>query len=265
MDVERLLLERLQGAQARQAAAPVRRVAEDPTEEIETNERPDAPAPSAAAAPPDRGVTHANLFRHGDAHPYVLDLALLRRYGPEWMVWEPEIVARQIAEDYRGGISDVNMGKLQAVKTLHLVDFFWQQWEIFLPCAMALNGVVPDFGTLQPPTVAQCAVAVDIANQLRDDVEWAEEVKRFVGVVFEHDGIFVPREPLDFVHLDLEGLPIDREEILERWPGVRASRRAPQDETITAEQLRRMLLVEDYLEDYRSRLRHQQRLILHGS
>ena len=34
--------------------------------------------------------TTINLFQHPDAHPFVLDLALLRKYGPEWMQWEPD-------------------------------------------------------------------------------------------------------------------------------------------------------------------------------
>lgn len=254
-DLEQSLLDVLQARQRRQQDAPPPRVPEEPTIEIETV-TPERVAPKGKAQA-EHGVTVTNLLRHPDAHPVVLDFALLRRYGPEWMMWEPETLEAHIARDFRGGVSDLNFSKIQAVKTLHLVDGFWLQWEIFIPCLMAFNGLFPDFSVLRPPTVAQCAVAVDIANYIRDDVDWSLEIKTFIGVVFRHDDIFCPTDPLDFVSVDVEGLPINRGEIMGLWPGVRASREVPKGDSITSEQLRRMLTVYNYLEEYRGRLKKQ--------
>lgn len=254
-DLEQSLLDVLQARQRRQQDAPLPRVPEEPTIEVETV-TPERPAPSGKA-PAEHGVTVTNLLRHPDAHPVVLDFVLLKRYGPEWMVWEPETLEGHIGRDFRGGVSDLNFSKIQAVKTLHLVDSFWLQWEVFLPCLTVFNGTFPDFSVLRPPTVAQCAVAVDIANYIRDDVDWSPEIKAFIGVVFQHDDIFCPVEPLDFVPVDVEGLPINRSEIMGLWPGVRASREEPKGDSITSEQLRRMLTVYNYLEEYRSRLKKQ--------
>lgn len=254
-DLEQQFLEDLQGRQRRQEDAPLPRHLEEPTVEVETV-TPERAAPRASASV-DHGVTTANLLRHPDTHPVVLDFVLLKKYGPEWMVWEPETLEHFINRDFRGGVSDLNASKIQAAKTLHLVDTFWRQWEIFIPCLMAFNGVFPDFTVLRPPTVAQCAVAVDVANKIRDDVEWSLEVKQFISVIFQHDGIFCPVEPLDFVTVDVEGLPLNREEIMGLWPGVRASREPPKGDSITSEQLRRMLTVYNYLEEHRGRLKKQ--------
>ncbi len=253
-DLEQSFLDQLQGKQRRQEDAPMPRVAEEPTVEVETV-TPD-PAAATGKSQAEHGITVTNLLRHPEAHPVVLDFLLLKRYGPEWMTWEPETLEMLLGRDFRGGVSDLNFSKIQAVKALHFVDTFWQQWEIFVPCLMALNGVFPDFAVLSPPTVAQCAVAVDVANHIRD-VEWSLEIKKFIEVVFLHDDIFCPVEPLDFVTVDTMGLPLNRDEIMGLWPGVRASREPPKGESITSEQLRRMLTVYNYLEEYRSRLKKQ--------
>lgn len=254
-DAAQAFLASLQAQQRREEDAPLPRRPEEPTVEIETTEAPPRPAASGRLTP-EPGITARNLFRHPDAHPHVLSLVLLRKYGPEWLTWEPETLERAIRDDL-GGASDLNFAKIQATKTLHLVDTFWQSWEIFLPCLMALNGLFPDFEMLHPPTVAQCAVAVDIANGIRDDVAWTPEIKNFIATVFRHDDIFCPVEPLEFVTVPIEGAPIDRAEIMKRWPSVRGVAAAPTEDSITGEQLRRMWTVHHYLTEYRERLRRQ--------
>jgi len=227
----------------------------DPIERIETTEKniekvADAPAP-----------TPINLFQHPDAHPLVLDLALLRKYGPEWMEWESETLEWRIPQDFRtASVSDLNMSKIMAVKTMHFVDSFWERWEAFLWCLMPLNGMFPDFMVMQVPTAAQCLVAVDTANKIRQDVPWSDEVKNYLAVVFKHDGIFCQVDPIDFITIETNSM-IDLPEIQKLWPEVRASGKAPQDETITAEQLRRMLTIKTYLDENRERLRHQLSLV----
>jgi len=193
-------------------------------------------------------VTASNFFRHPDSHPILLDLALIHKYGIEWMDWEQEVLEVRIPEDFdTPTVSDLNISKIQAVRTLHMVDTFWQHWEIFLWCCMSLNGIFPDFEVMQVPSVGQCMIAADIAGRIRSDIAWSDEVKQYLGIVHRHDGIFCPIPPLDFVTLDTEGFPLDCEEIKEQWPQVRDSRRAPSEESVTAEQLRRMLEVYEYL------------------
>lgn len=209
--------------------------------------------------------TLINIFENPEAHPYVLDLALLKKYGPEWFEWERETLEFRIPQDFKTArISDLNYEKLQAVKTLHYVDGFWQSWQVFVVCTMALNSLFPDFEVMQVPTAVQCAVAVDNANRIRSDVQWTDEMKKYVGAICKFDGIFCPIEPIDFAEVDAEGYPVDCEEIRKLWPGVRRAGKAPDEESVTAEQLRRMLLIHEAVQEDHERLRNQLPLLLHG-
>lgn len=205
--------------------------------------------------------TTINLFQHPDAHPLILDLALLRKYGPEWMTWETDTLEWRIPQDFRTTtVSDLNLDKIEAVKTMHFVDTFWQRWEVFIWCCMPLNDVFPDFGIMQVPTAAQCLVAADIANKIRDDVPWSDEIKGYLDVVFRHDGIFCSLPPLDFVDVEIPQV-VDCEEIKERWDEVRKTNSAPTKNTIVDEQLRRLLVIQQYLTENRERYTNQTGLL----
>jgi hypothetical protein len=233
----------------------------DETTQGVTDKSVGVPAPDEKPSP----VTAKNIFQHPDTHPIMLDLILLRKYGPEWMTWEPETLEWRIPQDFGGqNISDANMHKVQALKTLHFNDRFWEAWEVFVWCCMAFNGVPPDFEVMQVPTVAQAMVAVDVANRVRQDVEFDEEINDFLEQVQMHDGMFCPIEPLEWVTMDdIEDYPVDCEEVMRRWPDVRKTGKAPAGDTVTDEQLRRMLDVREYLEESRAALRAQLPLTTH--
>lgn len=236
---------------------------DEPTELVETVEEPEVEK-EATAKPTVGSVTVLNFFRHPDAHPLVLDLCLLKKYGPDFLMWEPETLELRIPQDFRTTeVSDLNLAKIQACRTLHLVDTYWERWEVFTWVTAALNGTFPDFENIQVPTVAQAAIAVSIANQVREDVEWSSEVKAFLASVFRFEGIFHALEPLEFVELDTDDLVVDAEEVARLWPAVRDARRAPAEETVTNEQLRRLLLVQTALDENRSLLRTQLPLVQH--
>lgn len=218
-----------------------------------------------APAVPTPKVTAYNYFSHPDAHPIVLDLALLRRYGPEWLEWETETINWRVAHDFKQTISELNAHKIQAAKTLHLVGSYWQEWHIFCWVTMAFTGIPPDFHIMQVPTVAQAMVSVDIANRIRQDVPFSQEINDYLEQIHMHDGIFCPQEPLTFVTMDdVEEYIVDCAEVQSAWPSVRARGTPPTEETVTAEQLRRMLDVHDILEESRADLRRQLSLVSNG-
>lgn len=234
----------------------------DPTVEIETTGGEEHPHNTGSVGV--SSVTGINLFRNPDAHPIVLDLCLLHKYGAEWYGWEPETLEIRIPQDFRGtGVSELNLAKVQACKALHSVDTFWNSWEIFLWCTMSLNGLFPDFETMQVPNVAQCAVAVEIANQIRTDVAWSSEVKAYLSVVHQHDGIFMAQPPLEFVSVPADGIAVNVEELRMLWPAVKASNKMPTADTVTAEQLRRLLGVYRSVKASRDTLHAQLPLVQH--
>lgn len=207
-------------------------------------------------------VTSINLFQQPEAHPVVLDLVLLKKYGPEWMLWEPETLVWRIPQDFRSsGISDLNLEKIQAAKALHYNDNFWLQWEVFNWCLHPFNNIYANFAIMQAPSTAQLMVAVSVAAAIRDDVPWSQEVKDFMSVACQHDGIFSPPAPLSFLGVGIKNDFVDGDAIAKRWPGVMSSGVAPTQDTITDEQLRRMLDAHNFLEASRARLQDQLRLV----
>jgi hypothetical protein len=176
---------------------------------------------------------------------------LIQQYGPEWLVWETETLELMIRDSNRYEVSSLNLSKIQAVKTLHMVDSYWQRWEVFVWCTMPVAGVLPDFDIMQVPTVLQCMMAVHTANSIRTDVAWTDEVKIFMAQVHRHDEILVPQKPLEFVDMDLDGdYPVDLVEVKDRWPQVANTKKPPKEDTAEDEQLRRMLDVRSDFSDF---------------
>jgi hypothetical protein len=208
--------------------------------------------------------TTINLFQHPDTHPVILDLALTKKYNEEWWEWEWEVLEFQIPKDFpTSSVSDLTMHKIEAMRTLHLNSNFWTRWEVFLWLTMPLNDLYPDFVVMQVPTLAQCLVSTEIADSVYLNHEWSQELLGYLEAAYRHDGIFCPVWPLEEVPIEVSGF-VDQKEILSRWPEVNKSRVPPTGETVTDEQLRRMLVVTDYLEESRARLAAQLPLIRHA-
>jgi hypothetical protein len=233
-------------------------------EQVETSQGDATTKSSLRPEPAPTKITTINIFQHPDSHPYVLDLLLLRKYGPDWMEWEPETLRAYILHDFpTTSVSDLALSKLNAMKTLHYVGTFWTNWEVFLACTMPLNGLFPDFVHMQIPNTAQCAVAVETAGRVRDDVKWSDELRSYLATACKFDGIFCPPEPLDFVEVGAEEHDVDVAAIRKLWPDVRRTGVVPREDSVVAEQLRRMLVVRQVLNENREHLRQQLTALLH--
>jgi hypothetical protein len=232
------------------------------TQLIETTESDEEPAEKVSQI---KAPTPINLFQHPESHPVVLDLALLKKYGPEWMLWESETLIWRIPQDFpTSEVSDLNIHKVEAMKTLHYNDTYWQRWEVFNWCTQPFANMYPDFEVMQVPSTAQIMVSVDVANRVREDVQWSDEVRDFMIQACRFDGVHCPPEPIDFLEVGSENDLIDCGEIQKLWPDVRRTGEAPRVENITSEQLVRMLDVYSFLQRSRVRLQDQLRLIAHA-
>ena len=72
---------------------------DEPTTVVETTD--EAKEPVSSEGRTTSSVTLINLFRTPDAHPVVLDLALLRKYNIDWLSWERETLELRISQDFR--------------------------------------------------------------------------------------------------------------------------------------------------------------------
>lgn len=144
-----------------------------------------------------RQVTKSNLFSHPEAHPYVLDLSLIKTFNLDWFSWEPETVFQEIQSTFNTSIADVNKNKIMATMTLHVIDTAWDHWEVFEGTIQALNGVIPNPRYMNPCDIPFLLAGVDIINELRQE-EFSDEVGRYIAACFLNEEVSYAPPPLDF-------------------------------------------------------------------
>ena len=211
--------------------------------------------------PAGESRSHVSLFEHPDAHPLALGLLLEKKYGKEWEELETETLEFLVSRDFRAAtLSELSLHKIEALRTLRSTPCFWRRYEVFVWCAMPLNGVLPDFEVMQVPTYAQALVAGDIAKVVRPDEAWSAEMRAYLRVVAEHDGVYCAVEPFGFLEFEPRGV-LDPRDVQRAWPAVLRAGEAPEGETIVAEQLRRALSAHEYVLEARRSLTAQLPLV----
>jgi len=152
---------------------------------------------------PDEGrgrpLARDNVFIHHDTHPVVLDMALFKTFGMDWLEWEPETLRTEIERASKLGVSELNWNQIQAVKTMHVHDAPWKDYEAFVPVILALNNNIPVFTILDKPSISQLMAGVDMMKHIRDDVEFDDEVIRFMSACFLDENVFYAPPPLEFL------------------------------------------------------------------
>lgn len=154
------------------------------------------PAQAEVSATP-KSLTSRSVFSHPEAHPVALDLILLKHFELEWLQWLPDTLFSEIETTFSTSIAEVNRLKILAAQTLHVIDAFWEHWEIFEKTLWALNGQVPRVDVIQPPDLSILMSGVDMANGIRQET-YGEEVARYSAAVFLHENVFYAPEPLEF-------------------------------------------------------------------
>lgn len=219
-------------------------------------------------------IDHKNLWVHHDAHPVVLDISLLKMYDTDWFEWEAATLWKEIMEDFHvPSISDHVKAKVQAVKTLHINEWFWTKWEVFCWITQALNNNIPDFHVLQKPSIPQLMNAVDIATMVRDGEEFEAELQMFVAAAVLEEGVLYAPEPIAFCQDEIVQL-LDQQnpeakalisEVDKRWKELGAR---PQEEWATEleetpvdVQVAKLVVSQNYLSLRRRQLKDQLRLL----
>lgn len=143
-----------------------------------------------------------NLFTHHDAHPVVLDFALLKAFGPQWFGWDTTTVFQEIQRVFSSQISEHSRAKIQAIKTLHLVDTPWTSWQVFEKVIQALNNNVPRWELMQAPSLEQLYAGIDIIEEIRQE-DFSDEVKQYMAAAVLNEDVFFVPPPLDFIQVEV--------------------------------------------------------------
>lgn len=258
--------------------APAKLDADEGSVHLETVARPDPLQPTIAKvldvpAP----ISPRNLFVHHDTHPVVYDVLLLKKYELDWFNWEYTTLWTMIMRDFRvPSISDHARNKIQAIRTLHINEWFWTKWEVFCWITQAFNNNIPDFQVLQKPSVAQIFAAVDIASLVRDDEEFSAELQMFIAACLVDEGIIYAPAPVKFCQDEIVTLLNNLKtgeiagsirDIAAKW---QLDSRKPIEEVELREtpidiQIARLLVAKEYLDLRRRQMKDQLRMLEHES
>ncbi len=143
-----------------------------------------------------------NLFIHHDAHPIVLDLALIKAFELQWLHWEPETLWTSIHSMFQSNVSEHNRAKIQAIQTLQVTKAPWNLWQVFEKVVQALNNNIPKFDVVQAPSIEQLYAAVDMMDTIRRE-SFSQEVKSYMAAAVLHDEVLYVPPPLDFIQVEI--------------------------------------------------------------
>ena len=211
-----------------------------------------------------------NLFVHHDAHPVVLDIQLLDKYGTDWFEWEPETLWSEIMDDFRSpSISDHVRSKIQAVRTIHISDWVFKKWEVFCPVIQALNNNIPDFEIMRKPTISQLFAGVDMMTMVRNDEEFSQEVQQFCGAALLDDGVVAAPQPVSFCQdeiLQIQqelGVEVDPAPVREKYRQVvtMPAERVVLEENPVDIQVAKLIIARDYMRFRRQQMQEQLRAL----
>ena len=150
-------------------------------------------------------TTLRSVFSNTDAHPLLIDLALIRTFKSDYLQWEPETVWMEIQKTFGTSISEVNKSKIQALRTAHLVSFPYEQWEIFEKMAIAFNGGIPMFSMVQQPSPHACAFAVTVLSQIKTHT-LSDEVEKYIACVCLDNGVVTAPSPIEIANQHIKKL-----------------------------------------------------------
>lgn len=125
----------------------------------------------------------------------VLMFLVFRSYGLEAIQWEPELLRKELEEDFNITLTDLQSDKLQAAFVICASDSFEQDWKAFETIIHLLNNQYADLDTVTPVEAEQIALALPEIELIRgwddDGVVFSDEVQAYCGRIFHDYGMVV--------------------------------------------------------------------------
>jgi len=191
-------------------------------------------------------------------HVVTLSMLMLRKYGPEYLLWPYEAFREQLEEDF-GSIGILTWERVQAVRVLH-THSFWTEWEVFEKVTAAVVGAPPVFSYVQPPEAEDVAIALTTAARF-DSYEFSPDVLSYMVAALLHDGTWYLEPPLNVAQPTLDafdarkGISRDTQSVALRLQQVSDYIQEP--ETAADVQVNNVLSVRKALVEYNESLNKQ--------
>lgn len=143
------------------------------------------------------------IWSHPNAHPAVLLILLLDRYGQDLFEWDPEVILATLKKD-GVNLSNPTKTKILASRVPVNSPSPWRQWEVLHWVALGLAGEPPNFIYAEDPEIGHLVSAYDYMQLVDPDRDTSDEVDKFIAAVFKEEGITYIPEPLSFAQHELE-------------------------------------------------------------
>ncbi len=147
--------------------------------------------------------TETTLWRHPNAHPAILILSVLDKYGDEALEWAPETLLATLDRD-GVKLSNANKTKLMAACTALKSPSPWRQWEVFDMVCLGLAGQQPNVVYAEEPELGHLVAGFDFMKMVDPERDTSDEIDKFVAAAFKHEGLPYVPPPLDFAQRELE-------------------------------------------------------------
>lgn len=133
------------------------------------------------------------LFLNDDANAILLNIGLLRMFGPECYAWEPETIRSEVERELNINLSTFITDKIQAIATLLITDQFYDNWEIFEAIGKAFNHSRVYFDTMTPLNMEEATWTL-LEGPLIDATpkKLSIDVKSYLDTIFRSGGLIEP-------------------------------------------------------------------------
>ena len=118
--------------------------------------------------------------------PVILADTLQKRYGDDWLLWDPSVLWDAMDEEKSQAYRDMVM----AVRTALKSDACWKNWGVFLATVKALNGLEIKPGIPNYCTPAQIAYGLLALEEISGNHPFDETVKAMAAAIVFRSGIY---------------------------------------------------------------------------
>jgi len=128
-------------------------------------------------------------------------LMLVDTFGAEVVNWEPETIYAAMKERFGVEMNNLLADKINAALSLLSSDIYYQDLTAFNTTNRVLSFRYADFDEFVPAPVDDTAWGVTEVSLIvgkEDQTDFNEDVKRYVGLLLETEGITRPPEILSF-------------------------------------------------------------------
>lgn len=192
-------------------------------------------------------LSNNTFWTDPDTDPLAIDLTLVGNFGKDWIGWEPETLWEMIGRIGGQNLAQEVKDKVQALKTLHAGDYFWEDEGVFEKVAIALNGIQPNFEERQNLNIPQIAKAVNISARIKT-TPFSEEIAAHVAAKAHQEGFLILPTMLAFAQPALSSLQTGLDTLVSHVQRAYAARVPPGtgDDPLSV-QLRKLYAVEAYV------------------